>query len=961
MNNLPTKYGSLTLVRRLGSRSYTETYEGYQAEGEQGRVLVRRVIPAALADTAQRQAIETRVRDLMGVRHPFLVPVVDLLTPSGECFMVEQWVEAISLSTMIRWCRENGTALPHNVFLNLSTQICNGLEALHGRPGKASGSPNVLHMGLRPSSLFVNLDGRVMLGGYALARSPALPTSDDEPNIEPSWISHLAPEQTDAGQKLIPASDIFGLATILYELLSLQPLFQADTALQTLQKLRRAEITTQLLRVKDVMPGLDKVLYRALSSSPRHRYQRAFVLREDLRGLMAGYSFANIADDTRRFLDPILASYPLPSPTPATPSPLLEEAQGPVDSFDDKVSTRIDPDPRTTAAYASQALAERAAREQQEQQPAAPTPAPMPASFPPPRGAPPQQPAEPTSTAAYIAQAEGRPLADSGPTLAPPEYAPESGPAAPPFEPPPASAPFASPPAAAAVAPPPSQPLQEKPAPPARESTLSTRSSRLAAIAPPPGRRPPEATPAERPAAPPVAAPPAAARPVAAPPAAVQPPMVDTAGPPIHPTGAPITDTEDDTGDWEPPRKRGKAMFMLVLVGLGLVMICSGSLWVGWRYFAASWSVPDVDLADYDIPDVEVEILDAPGLDGVAAVAPEDDPDPDADPEEDDPEPEPDPEPESTTARDRDAYDGSGSGSSNTSSGSSGSTSSNTSSRTSSGSGTSSSSGSSSSYTPRTSSSSSGGSSSGSGSSYTSRSSGSSGSSSSSGRSSSSGSTSSYSSRSSASSSSYQADPVSYDDGLTDLSIEDGSEAEPDDSNTLLDRYNATASTGSLSSSDIMVVEMVQPEDAAFTRSRLLLVMNAKAKGDSSAVKRYLDELSLRPENQYNPVVLSEYARYYVNKRDYQRALDKAVLAERHWARLPPELVFVKKAEIYEVEAAAYQGLFYKSEDNLDLLDKSIRHWQKFREHVMTESRTDLQGRANREIEKLENIRDRLQ
>ena len=65
--------------------------------------------------------------------------------------------------------------------------------------------------------------------------------------------------------------------------------------------------------------------------------------------------------------------------------------------------------------------------------------------------------------------------------------------------------------------------------------------------------------------------------------------------------------------------------------------------------------------------------------------------------------------------------------------------------------------------------------------------------------------------------------------------------------------------------------------------------------------------------------------------------------------------------EIYEVEAAAYQGLFYKSEDNLDLLDKSIRHWQKFREHVMTESRTDLQGRANREIEKLENIRDRLQ
>jgi hypothetical protein len=85
------------------------------------------------------------------------------------------------------------------------------------------------------------------------------------------------------------------------------------------------------------------------------------------------------------------------------------------------------------------------------------------------------------------------------------------------------------------------------------------------------------------------------------------------------------------------------------------------------------------------------------------------------------------------------------------------------------------------------------------------------------------------------------------------------------------------------------------------------------------------------------------------------------VLAERHWARLPPELVFAKKAEIYEVEAASYQGLFYKSEDNLDLLEKSIRHWQKYRQHVLTESRTDLQSRADREIEKLENIRERLQ
>ena len=957
MKNLPTKFGSLTLVRKLGESSTAETYEGFQEEGERGRVLVRRVLPALLADPAGRQAIETRIRDLMGVRHPFLVPIIDLLTPSGECLMVEQWVEALPFSTVIEWCRARGVGVPHNVFLNLSTQICNGLEALHGRPGKVSGNPNVLHMALRPSTLFVNLDGRILLGGYGLTRTPALPASEADTDVHPDWVSHLAPEQTEPDQKLIPASDIFGLATILFELLTLQSLFEADTALQTLHRLRRAEITTQLLGVKDVMPGLDKVLYRALSSSPRHRYQRAFVLREDLRGLMAGYSFATITDDTRRFLEPIVQAHPFPAPTPVQQAPQGEPAPGPVDGFDDKVSTRIDPDPRSTAAYASQALAERAAREHKQgagaaPQAAAPQPVPMPTSFPPPR-----EPAvQPASTAAYIAQAQGQPLAESGPTLAPPEE--QAPPAQSAAQPVPAAAPTRelppiTPPPVQAQSPAVAAPLAQKPQPAAAPAS-SSRSAALAAAAPPPGRSP------EQPAPAPVAASPS--------PGQVSPPpqVSDTAGAPIHAGPPPVQDYEEDTGDWEPPKKRGATMFMLMLVGLVLVLVCSGGLWAAWNYFGAAWYASRSNLAELeiDIPDVtefqpddQQLPLEAPSLDGVAEAAPDpgDQTEPTEDPEDEPPEPEAELEPAATatdsSARDQPAYQGSSSTSPSTTSRSS---SSGSSSRSSSGS-------SSRSSSPSTGSGSSGSSSR---SSYSSGSSSRSSSPSTSSSSSGSSSRSSYSSGGSSSSSSYgssyQAEPVSYDDGMAELSS-DSPESDPDDSNSLLERYSAQAATGSLGSSDIMVIEMVQPEDSAFTRSRLMLVMNSKSKGDAAGVKRYLDELSMRPENQYNPVVLAEYARYYVNKKDYQRALDKAVLAERHWARLPPELVFTKKAEIYEVEAASYQGLFYKSEDNVDLLEKSIRQWKKYREHVMTESRTDLQARANREIEKLENIRERLQ
>jgi len=178
---------------------------------------------------------------------------------------------------------------------------------------------------------------------------------------------------------------------------------------------------------------------------------------------------------------------------------------------------------------------------------------------------------------------------------------------------------------------------------------------------------------------------------------------------------------------------------------------------------------------------------------------------------------------------------------------------------------------------------------------------------------------------------------------------------------TDVDRYAAAATSGRLTSSDMMSLEMVGIDDRSYTRSRALLLMDAQKKGDASATKKYLDDLMRLPENRYSPVFLTDLARWHVNRKDYQKALDNAVLAERYWARLPSELVFTKKAEIYEIQAAAYQGLFYTSDDDMELLDQAIRHWEKYRNHAQTRSRNDLSKRADQELAKLEDIRVRLQ
>lgn len=176
-----------------------------------------------------------------------------------------------------------------------------------------------------------------------------------------------------------------------------------------------------------------------------------------------------------------------------------------------------------------------------------------------------------------------------------------------------------------------------------------------------------------------------------------------------------------------------------------------------------------------------------------------------------------------------------------------------------------------------------------------------------------------------------------------------------------LDQYVDAAKKGKLQSTDVAVLELIDTNAPDYTRSRALLLMNAQRRNDDRSTRRYLDQLMVLPENQYNPVYLVDFARWHVNQGEYDKALEKAGLADRHWARLPSELVFSKRAEIYEIQAAAYQGKFYKSDEDQDLLANAIEGWERYRRHVSTKARTDLQQRADAEIARLQDIKEKLQ
>jgi hypothetical protein len=174
--------------------------------------------------------------------------------------------------------------------------------------------------------------------------------------------------------------------------------------------------------------------------------------------------------------------------------------------------------------------------------------------------------------------------------------------------------------------------------------------------------------------------------------------------------------------------------------------------------------------------------------------------------------------------------------------------------------------------------------------------------------------------------------------------------------------YKTKAAAGTLTETDIETLESTPTADSSFTYNYTLLYSNAKAQDDRRDQRKYLESMMILAENQRNPTLLVERAQLAIYRKDYEGALKHANLAERHWARIPSSLMFSRKAMIYETQAAAWQGKFYRSEgEDLSACHRSIRSWERYRQHVATQNRRDLVAVADQRLFQLRDARKRLE
>jgi len=238
-------------------------------------VLGRKVVVKLLAD---RYAPDAGIRErfkregLAAARlsgQPGAVTIFDVGEWEGRPFIVMEHLAGGSLEQRIR---QDGAQPPGRALAWLE-QAATALDAAHAR--------GIVHRDVKPANLLLNERDEVRVADFGIASAAGLQSLTLTGTVL-GTAGYLSPEQA-AGHRSGPASDLYALAVVAYELLSgRRPFARESTAAEAAAHVN-APVPSIFEFCKDLPPEVDPVFQRALAKDPRARYGSAREFVADLR------------------------------------------------------------------------------------------------------------------------------------------------------------------------------------------------------------------------------------------------------------------------------------------------------------------------------------------------------------------------------------------------------------------------------------------------------------------------------------------------------------------------------------------------------------------------------------------------------------------------------------------------------------------------------------------------------
>jgi eukaryotic-like serine/threonine-protein kinase len=236
-------------------------------------VAIKRLHPQFARDPEFVTMFLDEARLAARIRHPNVASTLDVVATEGELFLVMEFIQGESLAQLVHTTQESGKRIPQEIVRAIMSGILHGLHAAHEAKNERGEALGIVHRDISPQNILIGTDGIARLLDFGIAKAVGRSHVTRDRHIK-GKLSYMAPEQIE-NVGVDRRVDVYAAAVVLWELLTGQRLFDADSDSSKVMRVLTSVVTRPSSLVPGISAKLDRLVLRGMSRKPELRFETA--------------------------------------------------------------------------------------------------------------------------------------------------------------------------------------------------------------------------------------------------------------------------------------------------------------------------------------------------------------------------------------------------------------------------------------------------------------------------------------------------------------------------------------------------------------------------------------------------------------------------------------------------------------------------------------------------------------
>lgn len=280
----PERVGKYQILSKIADGGMAEVFLAVLTgdEGFQKRVALKMILPFFARDESFVRSFINEARICGQLQHPNLVQVYEFDNKGDSLYLAMEFIDGLDLERIITHQKLKRKPMTASLVAEIVLQMLEGLDYAHNATNMERQPLKVVHRDLKPSNVLIDQSGFVKIVDFGVAKASNNLYKTVNQGTAKGTVSYMSPEQASGRTDLGPASDLFSVGTILYEMLSGDRMFDGENLFAILDAVRSAPLEGYIT-ARQVPPIFQPILRKALTRELSGRYQSAREMARDLR------------------------------------------------------------------------------------------------------------------------------------------------------------------------------------------------------------------------------------------------------------------------------------------------------------------------------------------------------------------------------------------------------------------------------------------------------------------------------------------------------------------------------------------------------------------------------------------------------------------------------------------------------------------------------------------------------